>query len=142
MCLQNFILRYWLKFDSEGAVTFNSDADPGEGQLRVVGHVLKMKLVFDKHGVTFREAHEVIFGKGRSTFLEEKLVPKEIEGASILERQFKIVGLTVSGKPIVVVITPRDEFGTAKRIVTAWQVSRKSKEVRKLLKDCPHLKVS
>ena len=96
-----------------------------------------MRKVASDRNISFREIHEAMFSKGRSTFLEEYSEP--IGDNQSIERQFRIVGLTNSGRPLVVVFTPRDSFGVAKRIVTAWQVSRRSKEVRKLLTDCPHL---
>lgn len=126
--------------DQMNPIIFEQGKDPGEGYLRIVGNLAKIEKVESDRSISFREIHEVMFSKGRSAFLEEYQERKEFNGEQILERQFRIIGLTRSGKPVVVVFTPRDKFGVAKRIITAWKPSRKSKEIEKLLKDCPHLK--
>lgn len=120
-------------------IVFEAGKDPGEGFLRVVGSLNKMDKVENDRDISFKEIHEVMFSKGRSTFLEEYIEVKKKGDTKLEERQFRIVGLTKSGRAILVVFTPRDG-GMAKRIITAWQVSRDSEEYWKLLKDCPHLK--
>lgn len=120
-------------------VIFEQGNDPGTGQLRIVANLEKMDRVDDARNISFEEISEVAFSKGRSVLIEEYFETKLVEGQQMEERQFKIVGLTLGGRPLVVVLTPRDKFGQAKRVVTAWQVSRKSKEVRKLLKELPHI---
>lgn len=120
-------------------IIFEQGKDPGEGFLRIVGNHEKMEKVAGERDITFREIHEVLFGKGRSIVVAETLVTKKNGDKEVQERQFKIVGLTNAGWPILVVMTPRDTHGLAKRVVTAWQASRKSDEVRKLLADFPDL---
>ena len=147
--LSSFIVKFasWLHSGRElengiSPLIFQQGEDPGVGQLRVVGNFGKMGLLWSGRKISFREVYEVMFGKGRSTVIEEFFESKEVDGKVIHERQFKIVGLTEAGRPLMVVFTPRDEFGMAKRVVTAWQVSRKSKEVKKLLRDMPHLSMT
>lgn len=127
----------WIEI--EGEIIFEAGNDPGEGQLRITGHLEKIIKIEDKHNVSFREAHQIVFGKGTSTFISEITKESEKDGVTYTERQFRIAGLTDEGRPILVVITPRDN-GYAKRIITAWQLSKDSEEVQKLLSDCPSLK--
>jgi uncharacterized DUF497 family protein len=127
----------WIEI--EEVIIFEADKDPGEGQLRIVGHLEKVNKIADKHNVSFHEAHQVIFGKGTSTFISESTKTSEKNGTTYTEKLFKIAGLTNEGRPIIVVFTPRDE-GHAKRVITAWQLSKDSHEVKKLLNDCPQLK--
>lgn len=123
---------------SDMQIVFVAGKDPGEGLLRIVGNFHKMGEVEAGREISFKELYEVMFSKGRSTFVEEYIEVKNKSGQEVGERQFRIVGLTNAGRPILVVFTPRDG-GAAKRIITAWQVSETSDEYSKLLRDCPHL---
>lgn len=125
--------------DSEDVVVFEQGKDPGMGQLRLVGHLEKVYKIGDKHDVSLKEAYQIVFGKGTSTFISEIVKTSEKDGKTYSEKQFRLAGLTDEGRPLLVVITPRDN-GTAKRIITAWQLSKDSNEIKKLLNDCPLLK--
>ena len=124
--------------DEKDAVVFEQGKDPGEGSLRIVGDLEKMITVEGKHSVSFREVSEIVFGKGTSTFIEQYSRETKKGENTFVEEQYRIVGLTKEGRPLIVVLTPRDN-GFAKRIITSWQISRDSAEFKKLLKDCPHL---
>ncbi len=126
----------WIE-DSQ-IIIFEQGKDLGEGVLRIVGNLDKMFTVESKHAVSFKEADDVIFGKGTSTFLEKYTREFKKEETTYIEEQFKIVGLTSAGRPVLIIITPRDN-GFAKRVITGWQVSHDSSELKKLLEDCPGL---
>ncbi len=123
----------------DDSFVFEEGKDPGEGYLRIVGSVPKIQKVRSEREVTFREIHEVVFGKGRSKLIKEYTKQSTVDGIIRSERQFRILGLTKSGKPVVVVLTPRDEGGLAKRIITAWKVSKNSKIVKHFISQFPHL---
>lgn len=126
----------------EGAIIFERGMDPGTGYLRIVGDLAKI----EKNNrdpareISLKEIYQVVFGKGRSTCFKEYNHESCYEGKITRVRQFQIVGLTDAGSPVLVVIEPRDRYGLAKRIVTSWRVGCSSKYVKKLLRDCPHLK--
>lgn len=126
----------WIEGD---VVVFEQGKDPGMGQLRVVADLDKVQENENKRDISLRETAEVLFSKGRSTFIEEYNRKTKDEKRPV-ERQFKIAGLTNEGRPLLVVINPRDDGGVAKRVVTAWELSRKSAEVKKLLSEYPQLK--
>lgn len=120
-------------------IIFEQGKDPGEGLLRVLGDFDKLQGLEKDRNITFREIYQIVFGKGRSTLLKEQFVLKENEGIEVQERQFKIIGLTAAGRPLLVVTNPRGVGGLIKRIVTAWQVSRDSNEVKQLIGEYPEL---
>jgi hypothetical protein len=128
-----------LSADEKDAIIFEVGRDPGQGFLRVVGNLAKVVEVGDKRDISLKEMYEVVFGKGRSTLIEEYLEEKQYNGQKIIERQFRIAGLTNNNRPLLIVLTPRDEAGLAKRIITAWQLGSDSPELKKLYLDCPHL---
>lgn len=97
-----------------------------------------MSTIFNDRSISFREISEALFAKGRSTHISEKKVKKVWNGQEIEERQFKSIGLTKGGRPLIIVMTPRDA-GVAKRIITAWEAGSSSKELKKLIKDIPNL---
>jgi len=124
--------------DEKDAIIFEKGKDPGEGSLRIVGDLQKMITIEGKHSVSFHEVFEIVFGKGTSTFIEQYSKETKKGEDTFVEEQYRIAGLTKEGRPLIVVMTPRDN-GHAKRIITSWQISKDSEEFKKLLKDCPHL---
>lgn len=147
--LKRQLLRVWFyllkKLDpkwieSDESVLFVQGSDPGIGTLRVTGNLNKVYKNFNdpNRKVTFQEAYDVVFGKGTSTFIEERIKTCDKDGFLYSERQFRIAGLTRKNRVILVVLTTRDN-GLEKRVITAWPLKRKSKEFKKLLKDCPHV---
>jgi uncharacterized DUF497 family protein len=115
--------------------------DPGKGYLRTVVNLSKVEELDSKpdRRITYREIHEVMFSKGRSSFIEKYLELKLYKETEVSEEQYRIIGVTNSGRPLMIVFTVRDK-GLAKRIITAWQPSIKSKDLKKLLKEYPELK--
>lgn len=126
--------------DSEDGTIFIQGHDPGIGQLRVVGNF--SKILKNKNDptreITLKEAYEVVFGKGTSTFILKKTKRWYKNWVIYSEEQHRIAGITSKGRAILVVITPRDN-GFEKRVITSWPLSKKSKELKKLLQDCPQL---
>lgn len=120
-------------------IIFEQGKDPGEGQLRIVADLDKVNKNIVERNVTFRELYEIVFGKGTSILLKEYTKKWTYEGKDYEEKQFKIIGITNEGRPVVVVVAPRGKHGLAKRVVTAWSPSLDSKEVLRLLKELPQL---
>ena len=127
------------KTSDQDPIIFEMGKDPGEGQLRIVADLDKVKKNEAKRDITFRELYEVVFGKGTSLLLQEYIEKWVYNDKNFEEKQFRVIGLTNEGRPLIVVLAPRDEYGLAKRVVTAWSPSLDSKEVLKLLKELPHL---
>lgn len=126
------------KFEQE-PIIFEQGKDPGEGFLRIVADLDKVNENKIKREISFRDLYQIVFGKGTSWLLKEYVKKWVYEGKDFEEKQYRIIGLTQDGKPLIVVLAPRGEFGLAKRVVTAWTPSIKSNEVKLLLKELPHL---
>lgn len=127
----------WIQ--SEDEVLVDPKNDPGAGLLRVVMNLDKALLVEEGRQITVKEATEVIFGKGRSTHIEQ-YTQKSNNPSYPDAEQHRIAGLTNEGRPLLVIIEPRDAGGVAKRVVTAWQLRETSGEFKKLMKDVPNLR--
>lgn len=106
----------------EVVIIFEKGKDPGAGYFRTTGDLNKMTKNEKERNISFREASEIIFGKGRSFVLDKK-THNTNRGK---EERITVIGFTKDGRPLLVVFTPRDN-AHEKRIISVRQISRKQK---------------